>query len=411
MDEDRARYVPYYPQSTKDPAFPDGYRRYVLDTEKDFLDVLRMYSQKKVFSLDTETTSLSSIEGEIVGYSFAAELDKGFYIPMRHKVGDNMPLEVARKGLQEICKRKLLFYNAKFDMRFIRKEGVPDDMDFLDIMGMVWNMDTNVRMPKLKIQGMRILLGWLEVKEYEEVLGDKKDLSELDPYECVDYVCWDVLSLMHLISRYSNFYRDNKFILDLDSILVKEVMWLEDIPHRIDRDLISKYDQWLQLEIEKLKTGIAKHIQVEKLTSRQQVGKALQAIGVDTGMYTPKTKVMQITEEALVAIKESHPVIPLLLKFYEFSNLYSNYTDKLLANIRDGGCRFNYFTFLAITGRLASGEEKEGRNSFYASYNLQSTVKSGSQMYRAEECEYSQPGGILGYMFIPDDKEIGRAHV
>jgi DNA polymerase-1 len=67
---------------------------------------------------DTETTSLSVIDAELVGFSFCYESNKTYYVPVGHKIGKNAPLREALDILFEMLygsKEYVLYWNYRYD--------------------------------------------------------------------------------------------------------------------------------------------------------------------------------------------------------------------------------------------------------------------------------------------------------
>jgi DNA polymerase-1 len=55
----------------------------VIDKELDFDKLLQKLVKKKIFSFDTETTSLDPISAKLVGFSFSTSEGEGYYVPFR----------------------------------------------------------------------------------------------------------------------------------------------------------------------------------------------------------------------------------------------------------------------------------------------------------------------------------------
>ena len=64
-----------------------------MDTPEKLADLARELAKAKVISFDTETTSTDEMQAEIVGISLAIQEGEGYYIPLGHLAGQNLPLE------------------------------------------------------------------------------------------------------------------------------------------------------------------------------------------------------------------------------------------------------------------------------------------------------------------------------
>ena len=66
----------------------------MIRTEK-LADLVKELNKAKVISFDTETTSTEEMKAEIVGISLAVKEGEGYYIPVGHRAGTNLPLEAS----------------------------------------------------------------------------------------------------------------------------------------------------------------------------------------------------------------------------------------------------------------------------------------------------------------------------
>ena len=58
------------------------YNYYLVDNEEKRRDLLQILFTSKIFSLDTETTSIEAIDAELVGMSFSVKENEAYYIPI-----------------------------------------------------------------------------------------------------------------------------------------------------------------------------------------------------------------------------------------------------------------------------------------------------------------------------------------
>ncbi len=65
----------------------------IVDTNEKLNDLAKQLSSAKVIAFDTETTSTEEMQADIVGISLAIKEGEGFYIPIGHLTGNNLPLE------------------------------------------------------------------------------------------------------------------------------------------------------------------------------------------------------------------------------------------------------------------------------------------------------------------------------
>ena len=74
---------------------------HIVDTEKKLADLAKTLNKAKVISFDTETTSTEEMKADIVGISLAVKEGEGYYIPVGHNAGKNLPLKKVLSALKE----------------------------------------------------------------------------------------------------------------------------------------------------------------------------------------------------------------------------------------------------------------------------------------------------------------------
>ena len=65
----------------------------VVDTDARLKKLVSELKKADVISFDTETTSTEEMQAEIVGISLAVKAGEGYYIPVGHIAGHNLPVE------------------------------------------------------------------------------------------------------------------------------------------------------------------------------------------------------------------------------------------------------------------------------------------------------------------------------
>ena len=99
----------------------------IIDTGEKLADLVKKLNKAKVISFDTETTSTQEMTAEIVGISLAIQEGEGYYIPVGHRAGTNLPLEQvisALKGPMTNPKIGKLAHNAKYDYIILARQGL-----------------------------------------------------------------------------------------------------------------------------------------------------------------------------------------------------------------------------------------------------------------------------------------------
>jgi DNA polymerase I-like protein with 3'-5' exonuclease and polymerase domains len=107
-------------------------KSYVLvDTFDKLKDMINHVKDKEVIAFDTETNSLNTRQGTIIGFSVSAEIGKGYYMPtaIYDKVSNSLVnatidgkdcQDLAKQFISKLVGKKLVMHNASFDTRFVK---------------------------------------------------------------------------------------------------------------------------------------------------------------------------------------------------------------------------------------------------------------------------------------------------
>src|SRR5258708_27073577 len=78
-------------------------------------------------SFDTETTSTEEMQADLVGISLAIQEGQGYYIPVGHLTGNNLPLEQVIPALRDSMTDPAIpkiAHNAKYDYIVLMRNGL-----------------------------------------------------------------------------------------------------------------------------------------------------------------------------------------------------------------------------------------------------------------------------------------------
>lgn len=397
-----SKYKPYYEGKFSDDNFPDGYKHSIVRTTSEIAPILQQFTtmRDKVISLDFETTTLDiENRGDIVGCSFSFTGKEAYYVPFAHKVGDNADPDLEKFIAAAVKKADVcLVYNAEFEYRCLRRWGYDiTDLKLFDIMGLIWNLDTNVNQIDLKSRE-KVILGW-DRPDIEETFGKGKDPSMFTPEDTMFYACFDAISPFLFYKLFYKFVQRNKAILDIDMSVIQPVMEMEDFSFRADVDRLKQYEDKVRSRIQEAQKDIHEAVgYVFTIDSPKQLSDALEKAGVDTGERT-KTGQMRTGEDFLDKVKDKFPIVEKIVKYKKDQKLISSYIRSLLseADRTDNSLHFKYFVFRVPSGRLAAGGDK--KNPYFAGLNIQNIPKPKDMVYRA--VQGNGPESIMGWEFEP----------
>lgn len=158
------------------------------------------------------------------------------------------------------------------------------------------------------------------------------------------------------------FYKNGVFshkIYELEKELRPVLRKMEKTGFLLDIKFLKELGNKVSRELEEIKKEVIKIAGEDfNLNSTHDLGKIIfEKLGLG-GKKIKKTKtgIYSTASDELEKIKESNPIIPLMLKWRELSKLYSTYIDSLprLVNAKDGRIHTTFKQFGAVTGRLSS---------------------------------------------------------
>ena len=91
----------------------------VVDTEEALSEMVRSLTEGRQFSFDTETTSTNAMSAELVGFSFSNKPGRGWYVPVGHNVGKQLPMDTVIASLKPLLESDDIAkaaHNANYDM-------------------------------------------------------------------------------------------------------------------------------------------------------------------------------------------------------------------------------------------------------------------------------------------------------
>lgn len=151
-------------------------------------------------AFDTETTSLNTLEAELVGFSMCPKGDKeGSYVSLRSIYPGNLDPQKVEERLERFfaCTSvQVLMHNAKYDIAVLNKAGLADLRCMIyDTMIASWLVNENRRRHRLKELVKSIFK--YEMTTFKEASADQ-DIREIPPEEFESYASDDAFYTLRL---------------------------------------------------------------------------------------------------------------------------------------------------------------------------------------------------------------------
>ena len=377
------------------PAFDSVPIEYetVLDNER-WQHWLQQLSQSKLFAFDTETTSLNTLEAEIVGISVSIEPGKAIYVPFTHDylgAPDQLARAQVLNDLKPLLESKtigVIGQNLKYDISVLKQYditiqgGVFDTMLQSYLLHSVGRHDMNSLADK-HLGHQCVSFETIAGKGAKQLTFNQIDLELAGFYAAEDA---DVCLRLH--QHFWPQLEAQPAMLQL----YKEIEWpvaallsqIEMSGTLVDAAMLHQQSKLLGVAILETQEQIFAIAGTEfNIGSPAQLQKVMyEEMGLPSKKKTPKGQ-PSTAEDALQELAESYEFPKHILHFRSLSKLKSTYTDKLPKMIapQTGRIHTSYHQAVTVTGRLSSTDP-----------NLQN-IPIKSEQGRQIRCAFIAPEG------------------
>jgi DNA polymerase I len=345
-------------------------------SEKDYLLISTMEElkvliehihQKKMVCFDTETTSRSHLDAELVGISFCLEPGKAFYLPLGHAypgVAKQLDLNESLDLLREIFRDpsiKKIGQNIKYDAEVLARYGIEVEGLSFDTMVASYVLDPTLRQHNLDYLAQYYLS--YRMVSYDEVTDHDraKSFAGVDIDRAREYSCEDADITMRLQSILEQRLKENDnyaLFQDLEMKLVPVLIAMERTGVKIDVAFFKSMSERFAQELASIEQKVFDLAGEEfNINSPQQLGAILfDKLKLPVKKKTIKKSKFSTDVEVLTELASLHEVPSLLLRFRTISKLKSTYLDALvnLVHPATGRVHTSYNQTVTATGRLSS---------------------------------------------------------
>jgi DNA polymerase I-like protein with 3'-5' exonuclease and polymerase domains len=389
---------------------------YILVDTKDKFDILiQEVSKASVIAFDIETTGLHLFKDKVVGVSVSTIEGSGYYLPIKHLEGVNLPESYLIELLKYVTDstKKCLLYNAKFDRSFILEEYGIDINNYFDVMASSYVFDPVKKSQSLKNSGKLYLN--LDTVELGDLFPKKKkkkgqpevdkNFAKLDQSKWFKYACQDADLTLRLYTYLGQKIKDNaaKYkhldklpsIVILESRLASTVQKMERRGVELNEDRVrylytSLNERMAEIRL-KIEKTIPKHFIKEDietfLNSPDQIGKFVYGDQDSGGLGIVPEKLTKggkasTDAEAFEKLgkkdnipKKSKAALTAILGYRELAKSFNTYVWNL-HNVLEKGSNIAYFGFMSMkteTARFA-GSGGSGKDQ-YCGINIQAYPK------------------------------------
>ncbi|TAK14776.1 MAG: DNA polymerase I [Anaerolineae bacterium] len=369
----------------------------IVDTPELMASMVKALSKAKMIAFDCETTGVDQMLAELVGISLATNGEKGYYIPVAHKAGEQLPLEDVLEALKgpltnpDIPK---VAHNAKYDYVVLRRYGLDVQPVGFDTMIGEWLVHPDSRNLGLKD------LAWvrldIQMTKIEELIGKGKKqitMAEVPIEYAAPYAAADAAITYRLVEPVRKDVKKAKadgLLEDIEMPLVLVLAEMEMNGIALDEPFLSGMSGELQQRLGEIDEQVYKMVGYEfNLNSTQKLSQALfETLKLTPPEGTTKTASGHYSTAAgvLEEMEKSHPVVALLLEQRELSKLKSTYVDALPTQVNPatGRVHTSYSQTGVVTGRISSNNP-----------NLQNIPIRTELGRKVRQAFIAEPGNLL----------------
>lgn len=323
--------------------------------------------ESKCYAFDTETTSIDSLEAELVGVSFSFEANSGYYLPIAHQEKTAISRDEALRWLKQIIEAsqdKVIGQNLKYDLQVLRNHQINIKRFHADTMLMSYSINSTASRHNLDA----LAEYYLNIKtiKFEDVMGKGKNklknFSEVPIKEATNYAAEDADITLQLYRTFETKIDDKttKMLQEIEYPMIFVLMEMEATGALIDIKHLNSLSNNFGSKLINLVQKIHKHSGVVfNIDSPKQLSEVLfDKMGIEAkGLKKTSSGYYSTSESVLQKLADENEIIKDILEYRTLAKLKSTYTDKL-SEICDLGSRVHtsYHQAVTSTGRLSSSD-------------------------------------------------------
>ncbi len=318
----------------------------------------------KILSLDTETTSTSAIDAELVGLSFSVAEHEAYYVAVPSNQDEAQAMVNIFKPLYENEDIVKVGQNIKYDYMVLRRYGIDLQGSMFDTM-----LAHYIVQPELRhnMDYMAETLLNYKTIHIDELIGQKgknqKSMRDLSPAEICDYAAEDAditLQLKNVLEPQLKEVGGERLFYDIEMPLVKVLADMELNGVCLDTESLTETRRVFTERMQAYERHAYELAGEEfNISSPKQVGDILfEKMKIIDKPKKTKTGQFVTSEEVLMQLKDRAPIVEDILNYRGMKKLLSTYVEALpkLINPRTGHIHTSFNQAVTATGRLSSSD-------------------------------------------------------
>ena len=364
----------------------------LVENEDEIKQLCDYFLTKEILSLDTETTSLSSIDAELVGLSFSVKENEAFYVPVPADQDEARKIVDLFRPVYENEKILKVGQNLKYDYEVLMNYGVRLAGKMFDTM-----LAHYVIEPELRHNMDYLAEVYLKYKtiHIDELIGPKgknqKSMRDLKPAEVYEYAAEDADVTLKLKNKLEPILKEkgaDDLFYNIEMPLMPVLAEMEMNGVKIDTQSLAETSNVLTKRLEEVEKEIYELAGAPfNIASPRQVGEVLfDKLKIVEKAKKTKTGQYVTNEEVLQSLKGKHKIVEAILEHRGLKKLLGTYIDALpkLINARTGHIHTSFNQATTATGRLSSSDP-----------NLQNIPVRGEEGKEIRKAFIPEPGCLF----------------
>ena len=341
---------------------PHNYK--LVDNEADLRKLYDFFRTNDFLVLDTETTSTTAIDAELVGLSFSVKEHEAFYVPIPSDKVEAQKIVDIFKPLYEDEHILKIGQNLKYDLEVLRNYGV-------ELRGKMW--DTMIAhyliQPELhhNMDYMAEVYLHYQTIHIDELIGPKgksqRSMRDLSPTEVYEYACEDAditLQLKNKLEPELKRLKCEDLFYNIEMPLMPVLAEMEMNGVCLDTESLAETSKQFTARMNEIEQRIYELAGEQfNIASPKQVGEILfDKLKIVEKAKKTKTGQYVTSEEVLQQLKNKHEIVADILEHRGLKKLIGTYIDALpkLINPRTGHIHTSFNQTITATGRLSSSD-------------------------------------------------------
>jgi len=336
----------------------------LVDNQEDLKNLRDYFLTNKILSLDTETTSTSAIDAELVGLSFAVKEFEAFYVPVPANREEALQIVNIFKPVYESDEILKVGQNLKYDLEVLRNYGI-------ELKGKMW--DTMIAhyliQPELhhNMDYMAEIYLNYQTIHIDELIGPKgknqKSMRSLLPSQIYEYAAEDADITLRLKNKLEPELKKAEcedLFYNIEMPLMPVLAEMEMNGVCLDTASLAETSKQFTNRMNEIEARIYELAGEQfNIASPKQVGEILfDKLKIVEKAKKTKTGQYVTSEEVLQQLKNKHEIVADILEHRGLKKLIGTYIDALpkLINPKTGHIHTSFNQTITATGRLSSSD-------------------------------------------------------